>query len=153
MQLVILGLMLVCSVLADNVVMFKCHQCGPIACFVLTGGGFNGKDIPATVATCAEAGTFPVEIRFKCDNQQCSEGCMMTEIMGDQIVKFCTSTEMGQQEIVLLDLLYQLQENDPTVSYDWCDCTSSGSVLSAIKTAFRWFSPLKIEEVAQHSRQ
>lgn len=103
MKIVLLALILVISTLADNTITIDCHQCGPVACLVMTGGGFNGKDMPISIDTCFDAGNFPLEIRLKCDEQQCSEGCMMTEIQGDQIVKFCTSTTVGQQQIVILN--------------------------------------------------
>ena len=65
MKIIILTLvLLVCLALADNTVTVDCHQCGAVACVVLNGGGFNGKDMPTNVSNCASAGNFPATAKF-----------------------------------------------------------------------------------------
>ena len=108
-----LALTLICGVvLADNTVKASCHQCGQVACLVMTGGGFTGKDIPTEAVNCSEAGEFPLTINFKCDRKQCSEGCLLTQTAGGRIVRFCSSTDMGTEVIAALNILYSIQEGD-----------------------------------------
>ena len=113
MKLTILALTLICGlVLADNTVKASCHQCGQVACLVMTGGGFTGKDIPTEAVNCSEAGEFPLAINFKCERKQCSEGCLLTQTAGGRIVRFCSSTDMGTEVIAALNILYSIQEGD-----------------------------------------
>ena len=125
MKLAILVLaLLAIGTLADNTITIDCHQCGPVACLVLTGGGFNGKDIPTNAGSCAEVGISKATAKFECGKGDCSEGCLLTETVGTQSMSVCTNTESGKQEVAGFNLLYSVQEGDITGSktYDWCGC-------------------------------
>ena len=56
--------LLAIGTLADNTIEATCHQCGAQVCIVMTGGGFNGKDIPTGGTNCAEVGIFPATIKL-----------------------------------------------------------------------------------------
>lgn len=97
-------------------------------CYVLTGGPFQGSQIPLANFTSCSSVTidFPMTISFVCDsscNGYNSCGIQATYSGGSETM--CSSTELAQYIIYFLNLIYSTQMADQS-TYDWCSYSKCG---------------------------